>query len=189
MCETTPSALLSPGTAVPIQAACTVRTHVGDDQAADCYRPTMFRSSGGTISAKMGLLQAGAAAAMHRPMRNRTTAYRAVAPTDVPSNGRPCNHGPRPEAPYTHQLCKGQVQSTRGAQHCQVILQASCSALLDSALQSLLRVITRPQQKLLAWQCTLNSKTENGTPANTLAWHTMMRPCFDHLCAMPAPAH
>ena len=25
---------------------------------------------------------------------------------------------------------------------------------------------------------TLKSSTENGTPANTLTWHTMMRPCL-----------
>ena len=69
--------------------------HVSSAQAASSHRLTMFRSSGGTISAKMGLLHAGAAAAMHRPMKNRTTAYRAVAPTDVPSSGRPCNQGPK----------------------------------------------------------------------------------------------
>ena len=32
----------------------------------------------------------------------------------------------------------------------------------------------------LLWMLTLKSSTENGTPANTLAWHTMMRPCLGH---------
>ena len=165
--------------------------HVSNNQAASSRRPTMFRSSGGTISAKMGLLQAGAAAAMHRPMRNRTTAYRAVAPADVPSNGRPCNQGPRPQAPRTNHFCRRGLQTTCVAQHRQVITQAlrilQCPGRQDAA--SLLQIIIAPEQKLLAWQCTLNSSTENGTPANTLAWHTMMRPCLDHLCVKPAPAH
>ncbi len=50
----------------------------------------MLRSSGGTISAKIGLLQAGAAAAMHKPIRKRVIAYSVVTHTDVPSNGSPC---------------------------------------------------------------------------------------------------
>ena len=52
----------------------------------------MLRSSGGTISAKMGLLHAGAAAAIHRPIRKRTTAYSVVTPIDVPSSGNACAH-------------------------------------------------------------------------------------------------
>ena len=162
--------------------------HVSSGQAVGPHRPTMFRSSGGTISAKMGLLQAGAAAAMHSPMRNRTTAYRAVAPTDVPSNGRPCNQGPRHEPPRTRQR---RLQSVCVAQHNQGIMRA-LRLLLRPARQgaaSLLQVISRPQQELLARGCTLNNSTEKGTPAKTLAWHTMMRPCFDHLCAKPAPFH
>lgn len=52
----------------------------------------MLRSSGGTISAKTGLLQAGAAAAMQRPMKNSRTAYRATTKGSVPSMGRHCLH-------------------------------------------------------------------------------------------------
>ena len=55
----------------------------------------MLRSSGGTISAKMGLLHAGAAAAIHSPMRNSTPAYSAVTHTEVPSSGNACKQQTR----------------------------------------------------------------------------------------------
>lgn len=48
----------------------------------------MERKWGGTISAKMGLLQAGAAQLIKTPMQPSTAAYNAAVPLS-PSSGKP----------------------------------------------------------------------------------------------------